>query len=468
MCSESQIAVQVSNLSKVYKIFDSPGKRFCYHLLKRDSMGTDFHALQNVSFTIKKGESFGIVGRNGSGKSTLLQILAGILKPTRGEVKVNGRIAALLELGSGFNPENTGYENIYMNAAILGVGKDEIKKKIDEIIAFADIGDFINQPVKTYSSGMYIRLAFAVAINVDADVILIDEALAVGDIFFRQKCYAKLNEMKEAGKTIILVSHGMNEVEQFCDRALLLSHGKTMMLDSSRDVVKMYYVLEQEEEIQKKANGAGIGESLQELVTGKCNYNINSVEIQGWERKDDIFYDLSQSVEISSEKTTFLRVGLFDEDGFSKRVFHQGEMACFYYEVLVKKDIQVPLVGIVIRDQRNIIIHGKDSLQLYMDLPDNVEAGTVLYIVQYVKLDLAVGEYTFEVGMADISRKDYEMRGERHQEEVNATMERLSVRSNVGNFAVHSKTVGEPMRLMFHGCADLYGDIKMVMRKEKI
>ena len=190
------IAVSVKNLSKVYKIFDSPTKRLSYHLFHLNS-GTDFWALDDVNFEIKKGEAFGIIGKNGSGKSTMLQILAGILKASSGEIKVNGRIAALLELGSGFNPESTGYENIYMNAAILGVKKDEIESKIKEIVEFADIGDFIYQPVKTYSSGMYIRLAFAVAINVDADIILIDEALAVGDLFFRQKCYAKLNQLKE-------------------------------------------------------------------------------------------------------------------------------------------------------------------------------------------------------------------------------------------------------------------------------
>ena len=189
MSCNNEVAVSVRGLSKAYKIFESPGKRLCYHLFKVQT-GRDFWALDNINFDIRKGEAFGIIGKNGSGKSTMLQILAGIIKATTGDVVVNGKIAALLELGSGFNPENTGYENIYMNAAILGVTKKEIERKIDEIIEFADIGSFINQPVKTYSSGMYIRLAFAVAINVNADIILIDEALAVGDLFFRQKCYA--------------------------------------------------------------------------------------------------------------------------------------------------------------------------------------------------------------------------------------------------------------------------------------
>uniref|UniRef100_UPI0040578C55 ABC transporter ATP-binding protein n=1 Tax=Acetatifactor sp. TaxID=1872090 RepID=UPI0040578C55 len=239
-----EVAIRVSNVTKAYKIFDTPGKRFLHHMFHTKT-GRDFVALDNVSFEVKKGESFGIIGRNGSGKSTMLQILAGIIKATSGEIEVNGRIAALLELGSGFNPESTGYENIYMNAAILGVSKEDIDAKVDQIIEFADIGDFVNQPVKTYSSGMFVRLAFAVAINVDADILLIDEALAVGDVFFRQKCYKKLDQLKEEGKTIILVSHGMNEVEQFCDRVLLLNKSQMLMCGDGREAVQRYYMLEQ-------------------------------------------------------------------------------------------------------------------------------------------------------------------------------------------------------------------------------
>ena len=243
MSCKQSIAVSVENLTKSYKMFNSTNERLAHYILRKKT-GKEYLALDEVSFEIQQGETFGIIGKNGSGKSTLLQILADIMKPTRGKVSVNGKVAALLELGSGFNPENTGYENIYMNAAILGANKQEIEKKIETIVQFADIGEFINQPVKTYSSGMYIRLAFAVAINVEADIILIDEALAVGDIFFRQKCYDRLNELKKDGKTIILVSHSMNEVEQFCDRALLLHRGKQILLGKSSEVVKWYYIMD--------------------------------------------------------------------------------------------------------------------------------------------------------------------------------------------------------------------------------
>ena len=290
-----ETAIRVSNVTKAYKIFDTPGQRFLYHMFHTNK-GRDFIALDDVSFEVKKGEAFGIIGRNGSGKSTMLQILAGIIKKTSGEIEVHGRIAALLELGSGFNPESTGYENIYMNAAILGVSKEDIDAKVDQIIAFADIGDFINQPVKTYSSGMFVRLAFAVAINVDADIILIDEALAVGDVFFRQKCYSRLNQLKEEGKTIILVSHGMNEVEQFCDRAILLNKGKAVELGDSREVVKKYYILDVKSERYIEDSEKELEE--RELYT-EDKYN----KFEGWELRDELFYDLNHRTEIGNEKT---------------------------------------------------------------------------------------------------------------------------------------------------------------------
>lgn len=459
-CNSGEIAIRVSNVTKAYKIFDTPGQRFLYHMFHTHS-GRDFVALDNVSFEVKKGESFGIIGRNGSGKSTMLQILAGIIKATSGEVEIHGRIAALLELGSGFNPESTGYENIYMNAAILGVSKEDIDKKVDEIIQFADIGDFVNQPVKTYSSGMFVRLAFAVAINVDADILLIDEALAVGDVFFRQKCYSKLNQLKEEGKTIILVSHGMNEVEQFCDRALLLNRSHMVELGDSRDVVKKYYILDVKSEADVRR-----GTDEDSIESTVKTASENTVEFNGWKVKEDLFYDLSQMEVVGDNRVNIVRVGLFDEEGMAKRVFTQGEWAYFYFEIKINEDIEVPLSGIVLRDHRNIIVHGKDSLQTYSVLPKKVKAGNRLFVLQKMKLDLGIGDYTFEVGTATMSYDDYEKRRYRNQEEVNATMERLDAIAKAGSFSVHTKSVGDPMQLMFHGCADLAGDIFIEVRSE--
>lgn len=455
--SADEIAIKVSNVTKAYKIFDTPGQRFLYHMFKTKS-GRDFVALDNISFEVKKGESFGIIGRNGSGKSTMLQILAGIIKATSGKIQINGKIAALLELGSGFDPESTGYENIYMNAAILGVSKEDIDDKVGEIIEFADIGDFVNQPVKTYSSGMFIRLAFAVAINVEADIILIDEALAVGDVFFRQKCYAKLDQLKEEGKTIILVSHGMNEVEQFCDRALLLDHGHSIMLDESRRVVREYYIIDQKNNNDKeKSNNESLKNSKRENEKEKVDFG-------GWQIKDDIFYNPGSSVEVSDEKASFVKIGLFDENGYSKRVFTQGEWAYFYYEIYVKENIDVPLVGTVLFNQQSVIVHGKDCLQEYMNLPDAVCGGSTIYYLQKIKLDLGIGEYTFDAGMATMKKADYDVRGKKNQEAVNETMERLCTKVKAGSFAVHGKSEGDPMQLMFHGLCGLSGEMELKVR----
>ena len=455
--NSDEIAISVKNLTKAYKIFETPGKRFMYHMFHTNT-GRDFVALDNVSFEVKKGESFGIIGRNGSGKSTMLQILAGIIKATSGEVKVNGRIAALLELGSGFNPESTGYENIYMNAAILGVSKDEIEEKINQIIEFADIGDFVNQPVKTYSSGMYIRLAFAVAINVDADILLIDEALAVGDVFFRQKCYAKLNQLKKEGKTIILVSHGMNEVEQFCDRALLLNKGHAVEIGTSREVVKKYYILDVRDD-KKQKNNEDTKENKQSEVGLADNDEL--IAFDTWCPKEDVYYDLSDKEEIGNEKSHILKVGIFDENGYAKRVFTQGEWAYFYIEAQITKNIGVPLIGTIIYNQKNIIIHGKDNLQIEGYYPESVRSNSKIYVLQKMRMDVGIGDYTFDVGFATMDEEDYEKRSYRNQEEVNATMERLVTIVKVGSFSVHTKAVGEPMQLMFHGCADLPGSIDM-------
>lgn len=461
MCSKTEeVAIRVKNVTKVYKIFKTPGKRFIYHLFHTNS-GRDFVALNDVSFEVKKGESFGIIGRNGSGKSTMLQILARIIGATSGEVEVHGRVAALLELGSGFDPESTGYDNIYMNAAILGVTKENIEKKINEIIDFADIGDFVNQPVKTYSSGMFVRLAFAVAINVDADVLLIDEALAVGDVFFRQKCYSKLDQLKKEGKTIVLVSHGMNEVEQFCDRALLLSKGNAVELGSSREVVKKYYILDVEER-QEQFNQAET--ETAEEATKELQEKIKRVSFDGWRVQEELFYDISHSEVIGSGKVEITKIGLFDEEGHAKRVFTQGEWGYFYVEFDVKQSIGVPLTGVILFDQRNIIVHGKDNLQVYGEYPESVKAGETVYILQKMQMNLGIGEYTFEVGLATMSKENYEERSRRNQEEVNATMERLATIPNVGSFAVHTKIVGEPMQLMFHGSADMPGEISLVVK----
>lgn len=248
----SEIAIKVDNLSKCYQIFSNPRDRLKQFILPRvqQSVGVEpkhyfkeFWALKNVSFEINKGETVGIIGRNGSGKSTLLQMICGTLTPSAGTVQTHGRVAALLELGSGFNPEFSGRENVYMNGALLGLSTEEVDQRFDEIAAFADIGSFIEQPVKTYSSGMYVRLAFAVAINVAPDVLIVDEALAVGDEPFQRKCYSKIERIRDAGATILLVTHAAATITQMCTRALLLDNGSRLFMGSPKLAVESYYRL---------------------------------------------------------------------------------------------------------------------------------------------------------------------------------------------------------------------------------
>ncbi|EGY29741.1 ABC-type polysaccharide/polyol phosphate transport system, ATPase component [Candidatus Regiella insecticola 5.15] len=236
----SEIAIKVENLSKCYQIYDKPRDRLLQMLARgRKQYFREFWALREVSFEIKKGETVGIIGRNGSGKSTLLQMICGTLNPTSGSIQTQGRIAALLELGSGFNPEFTGRENIYMNAAVLGLSKEETDTRFDDIVSFADIGDFIEQPIKTYSSGMVMRLAFAIIAHVDADLLVIDEALAVGDAFFVQKCMRFLRQFMEKG-TVLFVSHDTASVINLCDYAIWIDAGTKKMEGTTKKVSEAY------------------------------------------------------------------------------------------------------------------------------------------------------------------------------------------------------------------------------------
>ncbi len=235
--------IKIENLSKVYKMYNSPGERVKEALFPKryDGKIREFYALKDVNFNIKKGETVGIIGKNGSGKSTLLKILTGVINPSQGKKEMNGTISALLELGTGFNPEYTGIENIYLNGTIMGFTKEQMKEKVDEICQFAEIGDFIHQPVKNYSSGMFVRLAFAVAINTEPEILIVDEALAVGDYRFQAKCYNKFEELKEKGTTILFVSHDIDAVRRFCERCIWLDAGRVVM-DGDVNTVSSKYM----------------------------------------------------------------------------------------------------------------------------------------------------------------------------------------------------------------------------------
>jgi len=332
----SDIAIKVDSLSKVYKLYDKPSDRLKeainpfgkkYH--------RDFYALKDVSFEVKKGGTIGIIGKNGSGKSTLLKILTGVLSPSGGKVHVHGKISSLLELGVGFNPELTGLENVYFNGAVLGFTKEEIDKKLDAILQFADIGEFIGQPVKTYSSGMQVRLAFAVAISVDPDILVVDEALAVGDIRFQQKCYRKFREIQASGKTIIFVTHDTGVVNNYCNRAIWLDDGSVKKMGSPESVTKdyvsfMYYGMESaSEETKTEIRNVGSAPDVKDL-------DLESVAG-------------CQSFGEGGAKIT--RVGLYSvSTGEKIKVFKGGEKVNFYVEMEIlqmKKDL---IFGFFVKD----------------------------------------------------------------------------------------------------------------------
>lgn len=265
---------------KIREAFSITGKK--YH--------TDFEALKSISFSVSKGECVGIIGLNGSGKSTLLKILTGVIQPTEGSVRTKGKIAALLELGAGFNPEYTGLENIYLNTLLMGMSRSETDEKLEEILEFADIGDFINQPVKIYSSGMFVRLAFAIAITVDPDILIIDEALSVGDIFFQQKCYNRIRELSEKA-TVLIVSHDLNSITKFCKRLLVMNHGELIFDGNAKDAVTEYYKIKQgsvlSEESGRRAEAAWTSvvkeqfrTAPQEQYSGKMDALIDSFYYQ--------------------------------------------------------------------------------------------------------------------------------------------------------------------------------------------
>ncbi|MFZ3042148.1 MAG: ABC transporter ATP-binding protein [Thiobacillus sp.] len=467
--SSNEIVIDVRNLSKRYEIYNTPRDRLKQLVLPHlhqaanragVALGVsnhhsppcyfrEFWALQDVSFQVKRGETFGIIGRNGSGKSTLLQILAGTLAQTSGEASVNGRIAALLELGSGFNPEFSGRENVFLNGRILGLSQKEIEARYDQIVEFADIGEFIDQPVKTYSSGMFVRLAFAVQAHIDASIIIIDEALAVGDVFFRQKCYARLQQLRDSGAAVLLVSHSMPDIEQYCERAILLDHGERKFIGSSSDAAKHYYLLHQPPTrgVNRPASEPAISESEAQ--------SISTID----RPSQEAFLDLSGQPQVSNGQARCVAVALCNEAGEPCNSFRQGDLAVFYYEFELSEDIGVPICGVVITNERGVIVHGKNAWQYDNDVPTGTVAGNRVVCRQEVALQLGPGEYTFELGLASVTCSEWNSRRLISHEEWASRYTTVCVVTSAGQLSVgFAHKNGIPV-LTHHGVADLPGRI---------
>lgn len=394
-----EIAVSVKNISKQYKLYDKPKDRLKEALsINGKKYYQEFNALKDISFEVEKGEIIGIIGKNGSGKSTLLKIITGVLNPSNGEVFVNGKIAALLELGAGFNPEYTGIENIYLQGTIMGFTNKEIDEKIDDILDFAEIGEFINQPVKTYSSGMFVRLAFAVATQTMPDILIVDEALAVGDEKFQRKCYSYLEKMRLRGATILFVSHGMTTVEQLCNRGVLLDSGELIYVGTPKEVIDLYhdriYALDAEE--LRLLNN----KNTETLV----NNETNSILIEQTDHSsgDELKYNEKREVQISKVEV------LKNEDECF--LFNSGDNSKIKLTIQNNTEIIIRdiIVGCKFRTKQGIEVYG-NSTYYYDELPIYLNPGEKKEITFEQKLNLMPGFYylTYAVAKRKLSDMGY-------------------------------------------------------------
>jgi len=402
---DDPIAISVRNVGKMYYLYDRPQDRLKQAFLwGRKKLYREFWALRDISFEVRRGEALGIIGRNGAGKSTLLQILSGTLPPTTGEVQINGQVTALLELGSGFNPEFTGRENVYLNGAILGFSQEEMDERFEEIAAFADIDDFIDQPVKLYSSGMSVRLAFAVHACLEPDILIIDEVLSVGDIFFRQKCHARMEKMRAGNTTIIFVTHSMGDVQKYCQNAILLEKGRAVFQGSSAEAVRRYFDLKTGPGPDLAQSPLSVDESSQ-LSSGLLR-KPESTEISFWP-DESAFIDFSSAASIGEGWARCTAIALCDEEGNPCSVFRQGQRAYFYYEFEALRDLLTPIGAVIITNSKNIIVHGKGSIRYLLKSFPCVKKGTCIRFRQSVVLNLRPEQYTFDVVLYMMRSEDY-------------------------------------------------------------
>jgi lipopolysaccharide transport system ATP-binding protein len=399
----SEIAIKLENLSKCYHIYDKPRDRLFQMLVRgRRQYFREFWALSELSLEIKKGETVGIIGRNGSGKSTLLQLICGTLNPSLGNIRVNGRIAALLELGAGFNPEFTGRENVYMAASLYGLSQEDVDERFDAIATFADIGEFINQPVKTYSSGMYVRLAFAVIAHVDADILVVDEALAVGDAVFTQKCMRFIRKFKENG-TLLFVSHDMNSVLNLCERAVWLHGGQVRQIGESREIAEAYlqYTLQEvygeEAQLNSIKSSAVADESRNteapsENVAPAIDY---ASQLQVCDNLNDANGWRSGAGEILSVNLERLSPGFGD-------VLKGGEAVRMVIRAVAHQNMDHPILGFLVRDRLGQDLFGENTLP-FTDLnPRPITAGSVFESEYVFRLPmLPNGQYVVMASLAN-------------------------------------------------------------------
>lgn len=401
----SEVAISVNNVSKMYKLYDNPMDRLKESLgLSRKKKYKEHYALNDVSFQVHKGETVGIIGTNGSGKSTILKIITGVLNPTQGQVVVDGRISALLELGAGFNGEYSGIENVYLNGTMIGFSREEIDAKLQDILDFADIGDFVNQPVKTYSSGMFVRLAFAVAINIEPEILIVDEALSVGDVFFQAKCYRKFEEFKEMGKTILFVSHDLSSIGKYCDRVVLLNKGKKLAEGDAKEMVNLYRRVlvnqyEEPEEAAKEETQDAVVEPDDPVTEGEKE-TVKKPGVVRREEGDQMKSKLNLNPEVLEYGSKLAEIEDFairDDSGMITNVIEKGQEFSVDMKIRFQEDISEPIFAFTLKDLKGTEITGTNTM--YENTPMKPQKkGDVRYVTFTQKMPLEAGEYMLCLG----------------------------------------------------------------------
>ena len=425
------IAIKVEHLSKMYKLYDKPSDRFKEALgLTRKKLYTEHYALDDVNFNVSVGETVGIIGTNGSGKSTILKIITGVLNPTGGSVTVNGRISALLELGAGFNMEYSGIENIYLNGTMIGFTREEIDAKMQDILDFADIGEFVYQPVKTYSSGMFVRLAFAVAINIEPEILIVDEALSVGDVFFQSKCFKKFEEFKKMGKTILIVSHDLGSISKYCDRVILLNKGKKAAEGSPKKIVDLYKKLL-------------VGVDIEDEENNENSVSITSTNDEGIDTSWKDNYTINPKInEYGNRKAEIIDFAIIDENGMYTSSIMKGTSFKIRSKVRFNEAINDPIFTYTFKTIKGTDITGTNTMF------EKVSVGTTkpgdVYVATFEQeMSLQGGEYLLSISCTGFVEGELTVY-HRMYDVINITV--ISDKNTVGYYDMNSKVSVDKIR----------------------
>lgn len=430
----TETVISVEHLTKVYRLYNRPKDRFLESLgLTRKRLSRDHYALCDVNFQVKKGETIGIIGTNGSGKSTILKLITGVLTPTEGQIKVNGRISALLELGAGFNMEYTGIENIYLNGTMIGFSKEEIDAKLQDILEFADIGDFVYQPVKTYSSGMFVRLAFAVAINIDPEILIVDEALSVGDVFFQSKCYRKFEDFKRMGRTILFVSHDLSSISKYCDRVILLNQGKKLAEGEPKEMVDLYkkVLVNQLDLDSLEAKKVQVPESA-----GTAKEPDGGRGEDEWKDRWTPAFPTNPNInEYGDRKAEIVGFNVLDAEGNSSNTLEKGTKCTIQMRVLFHERVNDPIYAFTITNRKGTDITGTNSLfeKTYVKAKG---PGEIQEIAFTQEINLQGGEYMLSLGCTGYDGVDFVVH-HRLYEACSLTV--VSLKNTVGFYDMNSE-----------------------------